>query len=383
MASTEEKLAAEPATDSEAETPGYIELVDLEKTFSGGRIVACENINISIGQSEFIVLLGPSGCGKTTTLRSIAGLETPDEGQIYIDGEEVTNKRPKDRNLAFVFQSIALFPHKTVRENIRFGLDMKTNLPKDEKNQKVENAAEILGIEELLDRKPSELSGGQQQRVSLGRAMVMDPDAFLLDEPFAALDAKLKDMMETEVKELQRNLETSMIFVTHDQEEAMTLGDRIIVMDDGRIQQIGEPYEIYNNPENIFISQFIGSPTTNIFDCTIRRDGDGDGLSVEHDLFSVDLSDRDVRLNVEDGQTVELGIRPEHLDIDSGSSRFNAEVMLVEPKGTNDVVHLEAGEYEFKSYPPQNEIKNDRGEVTVDFDPEDIWIFEASGERIL
>ena len=381
MASTEKKPVAETAEGSEADASAYIELVDLKKTFDGGRIVACVDINISIGQSEFIVLLGPSGCGKTTTLRSIAGLETPDEGTICIDGQEVTNKRPKDRNLAFVFQSIALFPHKTVRENIRFGLDMKTDLPRDKKNGKVEDAAGILGIEELLDRKPSELSGGQQQRVSLGRAMVMDPDAFLLDEPFAALDAKLKDMMETEVKELQRNLQTSMIFVTHDQEEALTLGDRIIVMNDGRIQQIGEPYKIYNNPENIFVSQFIGSPTTNIFDCTIRDSAEG--LSAEHELFSVDLIDRDVRLDVEDGQSVELGIRPEHLDLDSGSSRFVAEVVLVEPEGTNDVVHLEASEYELKAYPPQNEIHNDSGEVTVDFEPEDIWIFDASGERIL
>jgi len=381
MSSGDNKPVMTEAKDTMAESDKYIEINNIKKTFNDGDVVACEDINISIGESEFIVLLGPSGCGKTTTLRSIAGLETPDEGQILIDGEDVTTKRPKDRNLAFVFQSIALFPHMSVRKNIRFGLDMKTNLSAEEKRDRIESAAEILGIKELLDRKPSALSGGQQQRVSLGRAMVMEPDAFLLDEPFAALDAKLKDLMETEVKELQRRLGTSMIFVTHDQKEAMTLGDRIIVMDDGQIQQIGEPYAIYNDPINRFVSRFIGSPSTNIFECTIRKEENRTILT--HTLFDLDLTDEQFRLPVEDGDTVEMGIRPEHLKLDKSMSLFEADIVLVEPEGTNDVVHLESNGVEFIAYPPQNEITDRESTVSVGMSKDEIWLFDEDGERIL
>lgn len=378
MASTSEDSELSSQSDNDSE---YIVLRDVKKTFNQGQVVACEDINISIGESEFIVLLGPSGCGKTTTLRSIAGLGEPDEGRIHLNGEDITNKRPKERNLAFVFQSIALFPHKTVRENIRFGLDMQTDLSKTKKQKKVNFAAEVLGIGDLLDRKPSELSGGQQQRVSLGRAMVMDPDAFLLDEPFAALDAKLKDTMETEVKELQRELETAMVFVTHDQKEAMTLGDRIIVMNDGKIQQIDKPYNIYNDPDDIFVSQFIGSPTTNTFDCTIQK-SQGKTL-VEHDLFTLNFSDSEPREPLSHGQEVELGIRPEHLNVDRGDGLFRADVTLIEPEGTNDVVHLKTGEYEFTAYPPQDHLSNTNITVSVEFDVNKAWLFGEGGERIV
>jgi len=369
----------ETGEGSPATTDGYIELRNVRKTFNDGEVVACEDMNVSIGESEFIIFLGPSGCGKTTTLRSIAGLEQPDEGEILINGEDVIGKRPKDRNLAFVFQDIALFPHKTVRENISFGLDMKTDLSTEEKNRKIESAAETLGIAELLDRKPSVLSGGQQQRVSLGRAMVLDPDAFLLDEPFAALDAKLKDAMETEVKELQRELNTSMIFVTHDQKEALSLGDRIIVMNEGRIQQIGTPYEIYNDPVNLFVSQFIGSPTTNIFDCIVENEGGR--TRVIHDLFTLDVSDRNTSL--EDSQNVRLGVRPEDTKVNSSSPQFEGEVMLVEPEGTNDVVHIEANDTELMAYPPQNEVADEGATVPIGIAADNIWLFDTSGQRLL
>ena len=251
-----------------------ITIEDVRKTFDNGNIVACEDINLNISHDDFVVLLGPSGCGKTTTLRCIAGLGQPDSGAIYIGGDDVTKAKPKDRDLAFVFQSIALFPHMSVRENIQFGLNMKGDVSNEEKAKRVKDAAEILGIGDLLDRSPSELSGGQQQRVSLGRAMVMEPAAFLLDEPFSALDANLRDQLQTEVKQLQRQLDTAMIFVTHDQEEAMSLGDYIVVMNNGHIQQVASPHEIYNDPKNRFVASFIGSPSTNMLDCVVaERDG--------------------------------------------------------------------------------------------------------------
>jgi multiple sugar transport system ATP-binding protein len=358
----------------------YIKAENLTKTFNNGEVTAVDDINIPFGEGEFIVLLGPSGCGKTTTLRCIAGLEEPSEGEIYLDGNNITYNSPKDRNLAFVFQSIALFPHKTVRENIRFGLDMTTDLPKDEKDDKVENAAEMLGIGGLLDRQPDELSGGQQQRVSIGRAIVMDPAAFLLDEPFAALDANLRDQMETEVKEIQRDLNTTMIFVTHDQEEAMTLGDKIVIMNDGRIQQMGEAYDIYNDPQNEFVAQFIGSPSTNFFECVVVKENRGTRL--EHDLFTVEL-DSESETAVEDGQMVRMGVRPEFVEIDEPSSLFSAEVTLIEPEGTNDVVHLQEEGVKFKSYPPQNEVSEIGKRVDVDISRDRIWLFDESGKRVL
>ncbi|MFC7231638.1 ABC transporter ATP-binding protein [Saliphagus sp. GCM10025308] len=260
------RTARDPG-DGERSESAHVKIEDVKKTFDGGEVVACENINLDIEQGEFVVLLGPSGCGKTTTLRCVAGLEIPDAGRIVIDGEDVTEKKPKDRDLAFVFQSIALFPHMSVRRNIRFGLDMKTDLPPEEKADRVEEAAEILGISELLDRKPGALSGGQQQRVSLGRAMVIQPEAFLLDEPFSALDANLRDQMRVEVQRLQSKLNIAMIFVTHDQQEAMMLADKLVVMNDGEIAQVGTPDEIYHDPQTQFIAEFIGSPSTNFFDC--------------------------------------------------------------------------------------------------------------------
>lgn len=358
----------------------YIELEGLKKTFGGGSIIAIEDINLSINEDEFVVLLGPSGCGKTTTLRCISGLEIPDEGEIRVAGEDITDLKPKDRDFAFVFQRIALFPHKSVRGNMRFGLDMKTDLSGDEKQQRVEDAAKILGIEEMLDRKPSELSGGQQQRVSVGRAMVMEPKAFLLDEPFSALDANLRDQMRTEVKKLQRQLGTSMIFVTHDQEEAMTLGDKIVVMDNAHIQQVGSPYEIYNEPENRFVAGFIGSPSTNMLECEIDRTGDGVELS--SDAFDITLSG-EAAASIEDlgGNQVTLGIRPEYLKINADDPLFEADITVIEPHGSQDAVYLEANGTEIRAVTPQHTVERGQESVTVGFDPDEMWLFDESGER--
>jgi multiple sugar transport system ATP-binding protein len=356
-------------------------LRDIKKTFDGGSIVACEDIDLDIQPDEFVVLLGPSGCGKTTTLRCIAGLEDPDEGQVLIGDEEVTHAKPKDRDLAFVFQSIALFPHMSVRENMQFGLDMQTDLSEDEKNERVDEASEMLGIAEMVDRSPNELSGGQQQRVALGRAMVMEPAAFLLDEPFSALDANLRDQMQTEIQKLHRQLNTAMIFVTHDQQEAMTLGDKIVVMDDGHIQQIASPYDIYNDPANQFVASFIGSPSTNLVEGSVEvQDGT---VTVATDLADVALPDADSeRFSSYDGDTLTVGIRPENFDL-QGGEMFSAEIELVEPQGSMDVIHLAAEELSVRATTDQGVIGDREGEtVSVGFEPGAIWLFDEDGERL-
>ncbi|MFC6863953.1 ABC transporter ATP-binding protein [Halomicroarcula sp. GCM10025817] len=372
---------AEQAGEAIASESGgqQIVLSNVRKTFGGGSIVAAEDINLDISPDEFVVLLGPSGCGKTTTLRCISGLETPDQGTIKIGDKDVTSTKPKDRNLAFVFQSIALFPHMSVRENIRFGLDMKTDLSTDEKNRRVQEAAETLGIAEMLDRKPAALSGGQQQRVSIGRAMVMEPAAFLLDEPFSALDANLRDQMQTEVKKLQRQIGCAMIFVTHDQDEAMTIGDKIIVMDDGHIQQIGSPHEIYNEPESQFVAQFIGSPSTNIFESTLVDHGDG--IALESDLFTKEIpADIADDLSTYVGHDVTIGIRPEYLRLND-ETLFEADISVIEPQGARDVVHLETSGHAYRTTVMQGEIEPNQS-VSVSFDMDDVWLFDEDGERI-
>jgi len=364
------------------EGESYIHLENLDKTFGGGSITAVKDVSLDISQDEFVVLLGPSGCGKTTTLRCIAGLEQPDSGRILVQDENITNRKPKDRDLAFVFQEIALYPHKTVRENIRFGLDMTTDLPTDEKNQRVDESAEILGIPELLDRRPSELSGGQQQRVSLGRAMVMEPNAFLLDEPFSALDANLRDQMRVEIKKLQRQLQTSMIFVTHDQEEAMTLGDKIVIMNDAEIEQIGTPYEIYNEPTSLFVAKFIGSPSANMIQCRVEESGNE--VDLVSDLFRLSLLDEQIEQIVGSlPEEVVLGVRPEYLQLDTQEEMFDAEITVIEPHGSQDAVHLMANGSELNAVVSQNKIDSDREHVPVSFDAENIWLFDKQGERLL
>ena len=248
-----------------------ISIRNLVKTFQKGSVLACDNVNMEIAPGEFMVLLGPSGCGKTTTLRCIAGLEAPDnDDAIWIKDRNITRLAPKDRNLSFIFQDIILFPHLNVRRNISFGLDMRKSCDKTEIDRRVEEAARLTQLNDLLDRKSHELSGGQAQRVALARAIVMEADAFLMDEPLANLDAKLRVEMRTQIKRIQRKLATAAIFVTHDQEEALSLGDTIAVMNGGLVQQIGTPHEIYHDPVNLFVGTFIGSPQLNLFNCSIH-----------------------------------------------------------------------------------------------------------------
>jgi multiple sugar transport system ATP-binding protein len=366
----------EPTQDQDYQ----VSIRDLRKTFEGGNVVAVDDINLNISEGEFVVLLGPSGCGKTTTLRCIAGLEIPDSGTIHIDEEDVTTRKPKDRNLAFVFQTIALFPHLSVRRNIRFGLDMTTNLPVEEKKQRVEEAADALGIEDLLDRNPSELSGGQQQRVSLGRAMVIEPAAFLLDEPFSALDANLRERMRVEIQRLQSELDTTMVFVTHDQEEAMVLADKLVVMDDGEIIQAGTPDQIYNNPQRRFIAEFIGSPATNFFDCQVRRDG----LALSGEFFELPLPDEQAEpLTASENDQVDVAIRPERLTI-SDSGLFEAEITVIEPHGDRKAIYLESENGQGVTVLVDGAGQYMEGDtVGINIDPVHIRVFDQNGQRVL
>lgn len=322
---------------------GRIELEGVTKAFGDGgeRVIAVDDIDLIIEDGEFLVLVGPSGCGKSTTLRCIAGLEEVTEGSIVIDGKDITNEKPKDRDIAMVFQNYALYPHMTARENMSFGLKMTTDLSKDEISTKVEEAADMMGIRDLLNDRPGELSGGQQQRVALGRSIVREPAVFLMDEPLSNLDAKLRTTMRTELQDLQQRLETTAVYVTHDQTEAMTMGDRIVVLNDGKLQQVGTPLECYQRPNNVFVAGFIGSPGMNFFEVE-RRDG-----TLVHDTFTYELSDELATELEETGSDLVLGIRPEDVRVADGTTERNQitiQPKVVEPVGDVTYVHFEVGE---------------------------------------
>jgi multiple sugar transport system ATP-binding protein len=297
-----------------------------------GEVEVLHGVDIGITDGSFTVLVGPSGCGKSTLLRMIAGLENISDGQILIGGKVVNQVPPKQRDIAMVFQNYALYPHMTVRDNMAFSL-MLAKKSKAEIDQKVGRAAEILGLGALLDRFPRQLSGGQRQRVAMGRAIVRDPQVFLFDEPLSNLDAKLRVQMRTEIKELHQRLKTTSIYVTHDQIEAMTMGDQIVVMRDGRIEQTGNPLELYDRPANLFVAGFIGSPAMNFLRGTLRREGG---------TAEVELADG-TRLQApplaggSDGQAVVFGTRPEHLLL-VGERGIAAEVAVIEPTGADTFV---------------------------------------------
>ena len=308
-------------------------------------VEAVRGIDLDIADHEFVVLVGPSGCGKSTTLRMIAGLEDISDGDIMIGGDVVNDVPPKDRDIAMVFQNYALYPHMTVAENMSFGLRLK-RYPKAEIKARIDEAARMLDIVELVDRKPKQLSGGQRQRVAMGRAIVRNPKVFLFDEPLSNLDAKLRVQMRVELKRLHDRLETTAIYVTHDQVEAMTLGDRVVVMKDGWIQQVGEPLELYGKPANRFVAGFIGSPSMNFADVTVA-DASG-ALWVETVGLRVKVPPAIAgRLGAYKSQHVTLGIRPEDLRVASGSDSadysFDTVVEVVEPLGSEILLDLKAG----------------------------------------
>ena len=315
-------------------------LKDIKKVYENG-YVGTHDVNISIADKEFIVLVGPSGCGKSTTLRMVAGLEEITDGELWIGGKLMNDVAPKDRDIAMVFQSYALYPHMTVRENMAFPLKLR-NVPKDEIDKKVEEAASILGITEYLDRKPKALSGGQRQRVAIGRAIVREPKVLLMDEPLSNLDAKLRNQMRAEIIKLRQRIDTTFIYVTHDQTEAMTLGDRIVIMKDGVTQQVGTPQEVFEHPANLFVSGFIGVPQMNYFDAELVRDGDKFAVEVGG-ITVVPSEEKQARLleqNVQ-SQPITLGIRPEHVSlVDAGEKTLSGTVDVSEMMGSSVHLHL-------------------------------------------
>src|SRR5512134_1646911 len=312
-------------------------LKELNKKYD--EVHAVKDVNLTIRDKEFMVLVGPSGCGKTTTLRMVAGLEEITAGEIHIGDRVVNDLPPKDRDIAMVFQNYALYPHMSVYDNMAFGLKMR-KFPKAEIEKRVKDAAEILGIQELLKRKPRQLSGGQRQRVAVGRAIVRHPQVFLFDEPLSNLDAKLRVQMRVELKRLHDRLETTAIYVTHDQVEAMTLGDRVVVMKDGWIQQVGEPMELYGRPANKFVAGFIGSPAMNFADVGINESAGA--LWAEAQGLRVRVPDR---IAPRADSRVTLGVRPEALRLANGADdySFPTEVDVVEPLGNEILLNFRAG----------------------------------------
>src|SRR5690348_4468015 len=303
---------------------------------------AVKDMSLDIADGEFMVLVGPSGCGKTTALRMVAGLEDITSGILRIGGKEVNDETPKERDIAMVFQNYALYPHMTVAQNIGFALKLR-KLPKADVDAKVKEAAEILGLTDWLDRKPGQLSGGQRQRVAMGRAIVREPSVFLMDEPLSNLDAKLRVQMRAEVARIQRRMEVSTIYVTHDQVEAMTMGDRVTVMRDGTLQQVDTPQHLYDNPDNIFVAAFIGSPAMNLYDAVV---GEG-ARSLKLGSQVVDLPESVVLkrpgLRAYVGKDVVVGMRPEHLRAEASSvtgPKLTGDVELVEALGSEQVVHF-------------------------------------------
>ena len=313
-----------------------IELINLNKSF--GAVQAVKDLNFTIEDGEFVVFVGPSGCGKTTTLRMIAGFEDPTSGEIRIDGRVINDLEPRDRNLGMVFQSHALFPHKNVAQNIEFGLRMKKVAP-EERVRRVREVADMVRIGHLLDKMPAQCSGGESQRVALARTLVTNPSTFLLDEPLSSLDAKLRRELRAECDRLHQVLKRTFIFVTHDQEEAMTLADRIVVMRAGEIVQVGSPMEIYSNPVNYFIADFFGSPSMNLVAGEVVRNN---GVArFRSPLFDIPLPGR---LSSAGAGTGTLGIRPEHVGINiSGKTGTTLPVRLVEPLGKDTLLYFDAG----------------------------------------
>ena len=321
---------------------GDIVLSDIEKVYENG-FHAVHKLSLDVADGEFLVLVGPSGCGKSTALRMIAGLETITSGELSIGGRVVNDLEPKDRDIAMVFQSYALYPHLTVRDNIAFALKLR-KMPKPEINERVEHAAQILELTDFLDRKPAQLSGGQRQRVAMGRAIVRQPQAFLMDEPLSNLDAKLRVQMRAEVSKLQHSLNLTTVYVTHDQIEAMTMGDRVAVLSRGVLQQVDTPQALYDHPDNLFVGAFIGSPQMNLLQASVSSGSDGTVLTFGSNTLTVPaaVTEAHPTLARYDGQRIAVGIRPEHLDVaaDNAPNTVHGVVEVREGLGSEVILYV-------------------------------------------
>jgi multiple sugar transport system ATP-binding protein len=342
-----------------------------------------KDVDLAIADQEFVALVGPSGCGKSTTLRMIAGLEDLTSGEIRIGARVVNDLPPRDRDVAMVFQNYALYQHMSVYDNLAFGLRNK-RVPEAEIRAAVNRAAEILGLHELMQRKPRQLSGGQQQRVALGRCIVRNPLVFLFDEPLSNLDAKLRAQMRVEIKRLHSQVPTTSVFVTHDQVEAMTLGDRVVVMRDGRIQQIGTPLEVYGNPSNRFVAGFIGAPSMNFFDVTIAADGNG--VVAENAALRLAVPEATAALAAWAGRPAVMGVRPEHLALGDGASGrgFEAQVEVVEQLGSEILLETRAGEVRVTVARVEPEAKLAAGDrVRLSAQPGRLHFFDPATESAI
>lgn len=356
-------------------------LKNVRKQF--GEVIAVDRLNLEVKDKEFLVLLGPSGCGKTTVLRCIAGLETPDEGEIYIGDRLVNDLDPKERDIAMVFQSYALYPHMSVFSNLAFPLE-NAKFPKDEIKKRVSQVAELLKIGHLLARKPKQLSGGQRQRVALGRAMIREPHVFLMDEPLSNLDAKLRVYMRAELKKLQKKVCITTIYVTHDQVEAMTMGDRIAIMSEGVLQQVGSPDRIYFHPSNVFVAGFIGTPPANFFDCNLIREpyvldaGEFRYRVPDHLLKTVSewLSDSFV-----------LGVRPQdvivHKDTEGKEDFVMAQLDVIEPLGDRVILDLKVGDCLVKALVSPNFKAEIGDQLQIEFPADKIYLFDKKTGKVL
>lgn len=351
-----------------------IRLDELGKQF--GSVVAVDDVSLTISSGEFATLVGPSGSGKTTLLRMIAGLETPTSGRIYFGGEDLTDATPQDRPLSMVFQNIALYPHMTCRQNIGYGLKIQ-GVPLDRRNELIDEAARTLQIEDQLEKSPSQLSGGQQQRVALGRAFVEDPEVLLLDEPMSDLDAKLKEELRVEFQRLHRRLDATFVYVTHDQNEAMTMSDKIAVMNEGRVEQFDDPETIFHDPVSERVATFIGTPSTNVISCVVK-----DGVA-QLPGTTVSLPDSVARQS-----NVRLGIRPQYLEVGGGPVEFDVVVDVIEPLGIDYVVHTtytdpDSGtETKIDVVTPDVSVLEPGDTITVGASLDSVYLFERDGERI-
>jgi multiple sugar transport system ATP-binding protein len=357
-----------------------IRLDGVRKQYDGG-IVAVDGFDLDIQDGEFITIVGPSGSGKSTVLRMIAGLESITDGSISIGDRQINDVEPQDRNIAMVFQNYALYPHMSVEKNMSYGLKLNSDKTNEAIEERVREAAEMMGIEDQLDKRPSELSGGQQQRVATGRAIVRDPAAFLMDEPLSNLDAKLRAHMRTELQRIQEELDTTTVYVTHDQEEAMTMSDRVVILNHGEIQQVGTPRAVFTEPKNRFVAEFIGSPSMNFFDVRLE-DSTLTGRDVTYSL-SRPFAERILERSTSD--ELILGIRPEHMTFTEtpNDNGIDAVLEVREPVGDDNYLYLRSGDTEF-TMRVLGQVEYEEGDrLQVSFDESDVHVFDrATGENV-